>query len=123
MKLPHLLSLRADRNEVKDLDCVAPAELPWCQRLDLSKNKLTRLPSLIPFQRLRFANIAENLIESLEGFGDHPVLEVLELQGNQLTSLVGMGCLTSLRELVLESNQLASLEGLNAPTLDTLNLG
>jgi len=123
MQLPHLLSLKADGNQVKDLDCVANAELPWCQRLDLSKNKLTKLPSLTPLHRLRFANIAENQIESLEGFGDHPVLEVLELQGNQLTSLVGMGCLQSLRELVLESNQLTSLEGLNAPTLTRLALG
>jgi Leucine-rich repeat (LRR) protein len=123
MKLPHLLTLKADGNEVKELDCVASAELPWCQRLDLSKNKLAKLPSLLPFERLRFANIAENSIETLEGFGDHPVLEVLDLQKNQLTSLVGMGCLKSLRDLVLESNQLTSLEGLNVPVLKRLQLG
>lgn len=122
MKLPHLLTLQADENEVDKLDCLDECELPWCQRLDLSKNKLTRLPSLRPFERLRFAKFAENEIESLEGFGDHPVLEVLELQGNKLTTLVGMGCLASLRHLVLDSNQLTSLEGLNAPTLTTLDL-
>jgi Leucine-rich repeat (LRR) protein len=123
MQLPHLLTLTADENQVNKLDCVETAELPWCQRLDLSKNKLVRLPSLIPFQRLRSANFAENLIESLEGFGDHPVLEFLDLQGNQLASLVGMGCLHNLKELVLESNQLTSLEGLNAHRLVKLSLG
>jgi Leucine-rich repeat (LRR) protein len=122
MKLPHLLTLQADENEVEKLDCVQDAELPWCQRLDLSKNKLTRLPSLTSFQRLRFAKFAENEIESLEGFGDHPVLEVLELQGNKLTSLSGMGVLGSLRHLNLTSNQLTSLEGLNTPALVKLDL-
>jgi len=123
MKLPHLLTLQADENEVEKLDCLQDSELPWCQKLDLSKNKLTRLPSLKPFQRLRFAKFAENEIESLEGFGDHPVLEVLDLQGNKLTTLVGMGCLASLRHLVLESNQLTSLEGLDTPALAKLDLG
>lgn len=123
MKMPHLLTLQADENAVDKLDCVEGSELPWCQRLDLSKNKLTKLPSLLPFERLRFAKFAENEIVSLEGFGDQPVIEVLELQGNQLTSLVGMGCLKSLRHLVLDSNQLTSLEGLNAPTLAKLDLG
>lgn len=123
MKLPHLLTLQADQNQVKKLDCVKESELPWCQRLDLSKNQLTRLPSLMPFERLRFAKFSENEISSLEGFGDHPILEVLELQGNQLTSLVGMGCLENLKRLVLESNELTSLEGLNTPSLETLNLG
>jgi len=123
MKLPHLLTLQADENAVNQLDCVQDAEVPWCQRLDISKNKLTRLPSLLPFERLRFAKFAENEIESLQGFGDQPVLEVLELQGNALTSLVGMGCLKSLRHLNLESNQLTSLEGLNAPELVKLDLG
>jgi Leucine-rich repeat (LRR) protein len=123
MQLPHLLSLKADGNQVGNLDCVQSAELPWCQRLDLSSNKLVKIPPLAPLQRLRFANFSSNTIESLEGFGDHPVLEVLELQGNQLTSLAGMGCLQRLRHLVLESNQLTSLEGLNTPTLEKLSLG
>jgi len=123
MKLPHLLTLQADENAVEKLDCALSAELPWCQRLDLSKNKLTVMPSLFPFERLRFAKFAENEIESLAGFGDQPVLEILELQGNKLTTLVGMGCLSSLRQLVLDSNQLTSLEGLNTPALAKLDLG
>lgn len=123
MKMPHLLTLQADENSVNQLDCVRESELPWCQRLDISKNQLTKLPSLLPFQRLRFAKFAENQIESLAGFGDQPVLEVLELQGNALTSLVGMGCLKSLRHLNLDSNQLTSLEGLNTPVLAKLELG
>lgn len=123
MMLPHLLTLQGDENAVVNLDCVAESELPWCQKVDLSKNKLTKLPSLLPLQRLRFAKFAENEIVSLEGFGDHPVLEVLELQGNQLTTLVGMGCLESLRHMVLDGNQLTSLEGLNVPTLVKLDLG
>lgn len=122
MQLPHVLTLHADENAVDQLDCVQEAELPWCQRLDLSKNKLTKLPSLLKFERLRFARFVENEIASLEGPGDHPVLEMLELQGNQLPSLVGMGCLSNLRTLVLENNQLTSLQGLNTPVLEKLDL-
>jgi len=122
-KLPHLLTLRIDNNEVASLDCVKEDTeelLPHCQRLDLSANKLTALPSLGSLASLRFAIFAGNAITSLEGFGNHPVLEQLELQDNQLTALAGLGELTALKRLVLSGNQLTSLEGLNAPCLTHL---
>lgn len=122
-KLPHLLTLQIDNNEVTSLDCLTTAEMPWCQRLDLSTNKLGQLPPLAALERLRFASFASNTITTLEGFGDHRTLEELQLQENQLTTLAGLGTLHSLKKLVLSGNQLTTLEGLNAPVLRELDLG
>jgi len=125
-QLPHVLTLHADNNQVASLACVADGDgvnLPWCQRLDLSSNKLQALPSLSLLERLRFAHFGSNEISSLEGFGDHPALEELHLQENQLTTLKGLGCLESLKRLVVSSNQLTSLEGLDAPCLTHADLG
>lgn len=81
--------------QVSSLECLAAAELPWCQRIDFSSNKLSALPALLALQRLRFASFKGNEITSLEGFGDHPVIEELELSENQLSSLKGLGHLKS----------------------------
>lgn len=122
-QLPHVLTLAADNNEVSTLACLGEsANLPWCQKIDLSNNKLTALPPLGLLERLRFAYFGANQITSLEGFGDHETLEELHLQENQLTSLKGLGCLASLKRLVLASNQLTSLEGLDAPCLTHADL-
>lgn len=121
-KMPHLLTLAVDNNQVENLGCLEEAELPWCQRINLSSNKLKALPSLGALQRLRFAYFGSNEIESLEGFGSHPVLEELDLQENKLTSLKGLGQLESLRRLVLTGNQLTSLEGLDTPSLAHLDV-
>lgn len=120
-KLPHLLTLQVDNNEVASLACMAEAELPWCQRLNLSSNKLEAVPSLSALVRLRFLTLATNAITSLEGFAGHQALEELELQENQLASLVGMGQLMVLKKLNVSSNQLTSLQGLDAPCLDSLD--
>jgi len=121
-RLPHLLTLQLDNNEVKSLDCMKEATLPWCQRIDLTTNKLATVPPLTSLGRLRMACFASNEITSLEGFGDHASLEELQLQENQLTSLKGLGCLSSLRRLVASGNQIASLEGLNVPVLTKMEL-
>lgn len=121
-KLPHLLTLQLDNNEVNSLGCLMEADMPWCQRIDLTSNKLTALPPLALLGRLRFACFASNEIDSLDGFGDHPALEELQLQTNKLTSLKGLGRLEALRKLVVSENQLTSLEGLDAPVLTTLDV-
>mmetsp|Transcript_67210 Transcript_67210/g.108249 ORF Transcript_67210/g.108249 Transcript_67210/m.108249 type:complete len:321 (-) Transcript_67210:25-987(-) len=121
-RLPHLLTLQLDDNQVNSLACLTEAAMPWCQRIDLTTNKLKSLPSLTALSRLRFACFASNEITTLEGFGDHPALEELQLQENQLTSLKGLGRLAGLRRLVASSNQLSSLEGLDAPVLTKLEL-
>lgn len=121
-KLPHVLTLQLDNNEVNSLECLGEADLPWCQRIDFTVNKLSVVPPLAALGRLRFACFASNEITSLEGFGDHPILEELQLQENQLTSLKGLGCLKSLRSLIVSTNQLTSLEGLDAPVLKKLDV-
>jgi len=122
-QLPHLLTLQLENNQVQSLDCLQEANLPWCQKLNLSSNKLTSLPPLGVLQRLRSANFGSNEIESLAGFGAHPVLQELDLQENKLASLEGLGTLACLKRLVLAGNALTSLAGLDAPQLERLEAG
>jgi len=119
-KLPHLLSLQCDNNQVNQLECMSTAEMPWCQKLDLTANQLTSLPSIASLSRLRLAIFADNQITSVENFGGHSSLEELQLQGNQLESLKGLGELIQLKKLVLTGNKLTSFEGLNVPMLTNL---
>lgn len=129
-RLRHVLTLQADNNAITSIDCFSVedsqdspgADLPWCQRIDLSTNKLTALPSLAALVRLRFLRLESNEIATLEAFGGHPAIEELELQGNKLTSLRGLGPCGKLRRLNVSGNQLESLEGLDAPVLTYLNI-
>ncbi|CAK0845758.1 unnamed protein product [Prorocentrum cordatum] len=120
-KLPYLLSLEIDSNDITSLKCMQTAELPWCQKLNLSSNKLDAVLPLATLTSLRFLNLSANAITSLEGFGGHQTMEQLELQGNQLTNLKGMGELGSLKALNISGNQLTSLEGLTTPRLESLD--
>eukprot|EP00401_Gymnodinium_catenatum_P079857 CAMPEP_0117514864 /NCGR_PEP_ID=MMETSP0784-20121206/30285_1 /TAXON_ID=39447 /ORGANISM="" /LENGTH=329 /DNA_ID=CAMNT_0005310665 /DNA_START=27 /DNA_END=1016 /DNA_ORIENTATION=+ len=130
-RLPRLLSLQADKNKIISIDCLATepedgsenagTNLPWCQQIDLSENKLTALPSLRLLERLRFLKLAGNEIASLETFGAHPSLEELVLQGNKLTHLRGLGPCHALQLLDVSENELQSLEGLDAPVLTRLD--
>lgn len=120
-KLPHVLHLKADHNEVAAFDC-EDAHMPWCQRLDLSENKLVALPLLKPLERLRFATLSSNSIAELAKFGGHPNIEELDLRKNQLTALEGLGQLPKLRRLFLSENELPNLVGLDAPALDVLEV-
>jgi len=129
-KLKHLLSLQADNNAINSIDCLAigateedpGTDLPWCQRMDLSSNKLTALPSLAALGRLRFLRLETNEIASLDAFGGHPTIEELEVQGNKLTSFQGLGCCAKLRILDASGNAIESLKGLDAPSLTKLNV-
>eukprot|EP00928_Gymnodinium_smaydae_P040866 TRINITY_DN27680_c0_g1_i1.p1 TRINITY_DN27680_c0_g1~~TRINITY_DN27680_c0_g1_i1.p1 ORF type:complete len:330 (-),score=87.52 TRINITY_DN27680_c0_g1_i1:407-1396(-) len=125
-KLPHLLKLQIDKNAITNLDCFTSKDgtgpnLPWCQHVDLSENKLTALPDLTALPRLRFLILETNEIASLEAFGGHPNVEEINLQGNKLTNLVGLGRCERLRFLNVSGNTIASLEGLDAPALETLD--
>lgn len=121
-RLPQLLSLQMDSNEIASAECLADAELPSCQSIDLSKNSLTALPPLGALKCLRFLRLAGNAITSAEGFGCIPELKELELQSNQLAGLQGLGPLDKLRSLNLSENQLTTLEGLDAKSLTDLNI-
>jgi len=120
--LSHLLTLHLDNNALESIDCLEDAELPWCQRIDASSNRLQKLPSLSTLGRLRFAHFGTNEVTSLAGFGDHPVIEELDLKENKLESLEGLGKLEKLRKLILTGNQLKSLEGLDTPVLTHLEV-
>jgi len=120
IRLPHVLELMANSNQVTSLKCLQDADLPWCQRVNFADNQMTALPPLSKLQRLRFVNFARNQITSVQEFGGHPVLEELDLEGNQITSLVGLGPLPKLKRLVLTGNQLPSVEGLDTAELTCL---
>lgn len=123
-QLPHTLEIDASKNQVEEFD-MSEAKLPWCQRLNLSENKLTALPPLLTLGRLRFLYLGgqDPGISTLKDFGGHPALEELNLRGNKLQTLEGLGSLPKLKELVLAENEIGpSLVGLDAPALEVLDV-
>lgn len=121
-ELPHVLTVHADNNEVASID-LRNAKLPWCQRVDLSENKLVSLPFFSALERLRFLTLVGNQIASVADFGGHPTLEELDLTRNGLETLEGLGSLPKLRRLTMAENSLISLAGLDTPALLNLALG
>lgn len=127
MQLPNLLTLKADSNQINNLEGIESACLPYLTSFDISSNQLTVLPALQNLERLEYAYFQGNQIASIDGFGGHPSLIHLELQEQQggetpFTSLQGFGLMASLKYLNLSGNQLTSLEGLDAPCLTQFNV-
>jgi Leucine-rich repeat (LRR) protein len=92
------------------------------QKVNLSKNKLTKLPKIVSSSIVNL-NLDENEIAECE-FSDHPSIKVLSLNKNKLTSGAGIHDLPKLEELSIQENEsLITLKGMeNLGALKKLNL-
>ena len=92
------------------------------QKVDLSKNKLTKLPQIIAPSIVNL-NLDENEIAECD-FSGHPCIKVLSLNKNKLASGAGLHSLPKLEELSIQENEtLTSLKGMDGmASLKKLNL-
>lgn len=96
--------------------------LKFLQKVDLSKNKLTKLPQIVAPSIVNL-NCDENEIAECD-FTGHSSIKVLSLNKNKLTSGAGLHGLPNLEELSIQENEtLTSLKGLDGmKSLKKLNL-
>ncbi|MDZ3991293.1 leucine-rich repeat domain-containing protein [Pseudomonas sp. Teo4] len=92
---------------------------PNLQTLQLSANRLTRLPSLAGFSELRSLDVQRNRLTTLEGLEHLTGLTQLVANDNALVSLPDLGRLSRLTRLDLQRNQLETVEGVQHLTLMT----
>lgn len=122
--LNYLYELHAAGNQIAEIDllCQDNQTLKYLQKVDLTQNKLTKLPQIASPSITKLI-LDENEIGecSLKG---HPALRFLSLNKNKLTSGEGLVGLLQLEELSIQENEtLTSLKGLqDMPKLRKLNL-
>nr|NP_001027749.1 axonemal leucine-rich repeat protein [Ciona intestinalis]BAB85845.1 axonemal leucine-rich repeat protein [Ciona intestinalis] len=108
--LTHLLTLKADKNNLKTakLD-----PLPYLQIMNLSGNKITSTEG-VEHPLLEQLNLNSNLIPLVSGLNPKFLtnLTTLELRGNKLTTTAGI-YLPNLKNLYLAGNSLKQVEDLD----------
>lgn len=122
--MEYLYDLNASDNQVAEIGLLTESStiLKFLQKVDLSKNKLTKLPQIITPAIVNL-NLDENEIAECD-FNGHPNIKVLSLNKNKLSSGAGLHSLAKLEELSIQENEtLTSLKGMdNMKSLKKLNL-
>ncbi|CAG0880307.1 unnamed protein product [Cyprideis torosa] len=91
--------------------------------LDLSSNKLKSLPSFEKFQELKQLNLDRNRLESLGSLLPLPKLESVSVSENQITACPSFTSSLNLKEIHLPFNQIQTFPSLShLPKLAVLNL-
>jgi len=123
-KLEYLYELDVSDNQVDEIKLLTESQtiLKFLQKVNLSKNKLTKLPKIVSPSIVNL-NLDENEIAECD-FSEHPNVKVLSLNKNKLTSGAGIHDLPKLEELSIQENEtLVTLKGMeNLGALKKLNL-
>ena len=109
-------------NNLRDFDfsIIAPT-LTW---LDLSRNKLTRVGSLIHCTELKYLSVSYNQLTEVDWRNIPPALTRLDLYNNQLTTVGDVSQCTRLSVLGVQRNHITHIEWRNLPpALTQLHLG
>lgn len=115
----HLHRLCLTNVGLSELDQAFFSLFPRLQTLQLSANRLTRIPSLAGFSELRSLDVQRNRLTTLEGLEHLTGLTQLVANDNALATLPDLGRLSRLTRLDLQRNQLDTVEGVQHLTLLT----
>ena len=118
----NLKQLDLSGNNLRDIDfSLIP---PTVTRLDLSRNKLTRVGSLIHCTELKYLYVSDNQLTHVDWRNLPPALTWLDLYNNQLTTVGDVSQCTRLSVLEVQDNHITHIEWRNLPpALTWLDLG
>ena len=110
--LQYVTNLNLSRNQITSIGFLArEAVFPYMKVINLLGNRIEKLPS-VSSKNLIHINLNYNVINGLEEFDGHPLLQILELRGNKIKSLKGLKKIPKLRELYVAENELTDFKGL-----------
>ncbi|POM74211.1 Nuclear regulatory subunit of Glc7p type 1 protein serine-threonine phosphatase [Phytophthora palmivora] len=118
----NLLALLVPENGLIDLALFAECRFPFVTVLDLSRNKLAKLPEegLTVFPRLEVLNLADNRIKAITGLIKTSKLRALSLSHNFIRSVRNIEHLEHLEILQLSHNQIATVHALRLLSLNKM---
>ncbi|POM62155.1 LOW QUALITY PROTEIN: hypothetical protein PHPALM_28724 [Phytophthora palmivora] len=118
----NLLALLVPENGLIDLALFTECRFPFVTVLDLSRNKLAKLPEegLTVFPRLEVLNLADNRIKAITGLIKTSKLRALSLSHNFIRSVRNIEHLEHLEILQLSHNQIATVHALRLLSLNKM---
>ncbi|KAL3668184.1 regulation of response to stimulus [Phytophthora oleae] len=116
----NMLALLLPDNGLSHLALFAECRFPFVTVLDLSRNKLRKLPEdgLAVFPRLEVLNLAGNQLKAIAGLSKIFKLRALGLQQNAIRSVKNVEHLVQLEVLDLAHNQIATVHALRLLSLN-----
>ncbi|XP_068675137.1 protein phosphatase 1 regulatory subunit 7-like [Montipora foliosa] len=95
-------------NDIHDISALNA--LPTLEELDLSNNKISRIPDMGRCKKIQELDISRNHISNLAGLRAISTLTVLRAENNDITSLDSIGKLRCLQELYLAGNRISEVK-------------
>ncbi|XP_074658686.1 leucine-rich repeat-containing protein 61-like [Tubulanus polymorphus] len=117
--LESIHTLKLSGLDIADLGCVG--ECAQLERLDLSRNSVSRLYALASLTNLQYLNLSANRIASLEGLQTLDNLIGLNLSGNLICSVDSLQTLAGLEKLEQLRLQEKLENGLTNPVCSNVN--
>ncbi|KAL9957421.1 hypothetical protein ACROYT_G039054 [Oculina patagonica] len=109
-------------NSITDISALNA--LPALEELDLSNNKISKIPDLGRCKKIQELDISRNQVSDLSGLKSLSNLTVLRVENNQIATMESLGKLRSLQELYLANNKISEVKSFSSqfPSLEILDL-
>ncbi|XP_032236959.2 protein phosphatase 1 regulatory subunit SDS22 homolog [Nematostella vectensis] len=114
--------LDISNNKLSNISAVN--SLSALEELDLSTNRISKVPDISRCKHLQELDLSRNQISDISGLRDLSGLNILRLESNQLTTLSSLGKHKNLQELYLGHNRISTVETFSQqfPSLEILNI-
>ncbi|XP_022800266.1 protein phosphatase 1 regulatory subunit SDS22 homolog isoform X2 [Stylophora pistillata] len=95
-------------NNITDISAINA--LPALEELDVSNNKIGKIPDLGRCKKIQDLDASKNQISDLSGMRSLSSLTVLRVDNNEIVSLDSLGKLRALQELYLSNNRITEVK-------------
>lgn len=95
-------------NNITDISAINA--LPALEELDVSNNKVSKIPDLGRCKKIQELDVSKNQISDLSGLRNISSLTILRVESNKIVSMDSLGKLRALQELYLSNNRISEVK-------------